>query len=943
MAPILHRRAATGPPTWVVVVAVVAAVGVSALTCFGIYLLVFHFRDRQYREAARRDPYLTRKEWSRRRKLSALQRIEEEEVQRQLILRKTLTSRTSSRNDFGAPEGQRGQASVEVTRKESGERREDEDWKKWEAGHGGEVENDACEGHPLIQEHPAVKVGEQSRSASPTRIPLLKLQDPDSRRFSLWERRQNDNYTPSLRITSDSPSRAPELEHLHIFAPPPQLLHDPSPRHTRSVDHLHRLSPSERPRAASVDNRNHPIFRSANSFHTRAASNPVTIPLSEIPTSNRARSNSTSQPQLSDLVSPPPPAALPQSAPLRNDGSHPRDLDQRRASSHRERPLSWDLKKTTHTRTRSHEMLRCFRNASPSPAQSPRRKPVPNRGLSSVSSTGSLATTAASVPPTVSPVEEATLESERSTMPPDGGTLLSGDDFPVLRGEGIERLSVSDRDGLPSQMHQNLYLDPTAPAPLRRLHRTDTIHTANSVENPQLLIVESGNQPEELRTPLNNSPVQLEPSSNRLSVPVPTPAQTHHTDAGGHEEVGTAFSFEVGDQIKERNISVRQLEPQGSPPPDEELVVYGPENATIADTAGPPDTGTSFSFEIGDHLKELNISRRAPPQRDTPSPIDSLLSSSPQSPADHADASEQEEGTFDFEEESQLKELGISSRDPPPKRRASPLAQLDIPRSSVDQDGSSTGACLTPEDVARRLPVQGKWQLQVSMLDQTGARHWRGSRDGDSEYYSSASEPASPEDENTFDAEIPAPGAGDRFLAPVNTGEAQTLPMRPAPPRGVPHARTPSTPMTSPEMDASLCRANFASPAKEKMLSEKGLSPGSPPGSLPRFHSPSPITPPVQHAASPMSPPPNYTVSPTSPPIRTIPAFAPPRSTSEWSTSSEGLGVREGRRDTETVESDYGSDTMKQTFGSGAVPVATEKGQVSSRLSGPPDFMPAFF
>lgn len=928
MAPILHRRVATGPPTWAIVVAVVAAVGVSALTVLGACFVVFRFRDRQYREAARRDPYLTRKEWARRRKLSALQRIEEEEVQRQLILRKTLTSRTSSRNDFGPAEGRRDQESPDVTREESGERREEEDWKKWEAGHGGEVENDASEGHPLIQEHPAVKAGEPSRSASPTRASLLQLQEPDSQRSSLWERRQSDHSTPSLRITSGSPSRAPEqLEHLHIFAPPPQLLHDPSPRHARSVDRLQRPSPSERSRAASVDNRNHPIFRSANSFHNRALSNPVTIPLSEIPTSNRARSNSASRPQLADLVSPPPPAALPQSAPLWNDGSLPRDL---------ERPLSWDPKKTMHIRTRSHEMLSGFRNASPSPAQSPRRKPVPNRALSSVSSAASLATTAAPVPPTVSPVEEATLESERSTMPPDGGTLLSGEAFSVAREEEIVGLSASDRDGLPSQMRQNLHLDPAAPAPLRRTNRTNTADTANTVEDAQPPILESEDQLEEIGVPLSDSPVQLEPSPNRLSVPVPTPTRTSHADAGGHDEEGTAFSFEVGDHIKEHNISVRQLEPQDSSPPDEPLVVYGPENATFANTVAPLDTGTSFSFEIGDHLKELNISRRTPPQRDTSSPIDSLLSSSPQSHAGHIDTAEQEERTFDFEEESQLKELGMSSRDPPSKRRASPLAQLDIPRSPVDQDGSPTGACLTPEDAARRLPaVQGKWELQVSMLDQTGARHSRDSRDDDSEYYSSASEPASPEDENTFDAEIPAPGAG--------TG-ARTLPIRPVAPRDVSHTRTPSTPMTSPEIDPSLCRANFASPVKEKMLSEKGLSPRSPPGSLPRFYSPSPVSPPAQYSASVVSPPVNYTASPISPPMRSAPAFAPPRPASGWSaTSSEGLGVREVRRDTETMESDYGSDTMKQTFGSGAVPVVTEKGQVSSRLSGPPDFMPAFF
>src|SRR5690606_6167512 len=228
----------------------------------------------------------------------------------------------------------------------------------------------------------------------------------------------------------------------------------------------------------------------------------------------------------------------------------------------------------------------------------------------------------------------------------------SDEAFSVARGE-TEAPSASDRDGLPSRMHQNPHLDPAAPAPLRPEDRTNTADAANiGVENARPVILESGIQLEEPGAPLSDSPVQLEPSPNRLSVPVPTPVQINVADAGAHEEVGTAFSFEVGDHIKERNISVRPLEPQDPPSPDESLVVYGPENATIADTMGPLDTGTSFSFEIGDRLKELNISRRTPPQRDTPSPVDSLASSSLESHADHLDVAEQGEGTFDFEEES---------------------------------------------------------------------------------------------------------------------------------------------------------------------------------------------------------------------------------------------------------------------------------------------------
>ncbi|KAJ0337598.1 hypothetical protein COL922a_006590 [Colletotrichum nupharicola] len=55
-------------------------------------------KNRQFREACKRDPYLTRKEFTRRRKLSALERLEEEELQRSIMIRKSLASKTPSRS-----------------------------------------------------------------------------------------------------------------------------------------------------------------------------------------------------------------------------------------------------------------------------------------------------------------------------------------------------------------------------------------------------------------------------------------------------------------------------------------------------------------------------------------------------------------------------------------------------------------------------------------------------------------------------------------------------------------------------------------------------------------------------------------------------------------------------------------------------------------------------
>ncbi|KAI8150655.1 Transcription initiation factor IIB [Colletotrichum sp. SAR 10_70] len=55
-------------------------------------------KNRQFREACKRDPYLTRKEFTRRRKLSALERLEEEELQRSIMIRKSLANKTPSRS-----------------------------------------------------------------------------------------------------------------------------------------------------------------------------------------------------------------------------------------------------------------------------------------------------------------------------------------------------------------------------------------------------------------------------------------------------------------------------------------------------------------------------------------------------------------------------------------------------------------------------------------------------------------------------------------------------------------------------------------------------------------------------------------------------------------------------------------------------------------------------
>lgn len=914
MAPVLRRRANPGElKTWLIAVCVVASVVVTALV---VYLVVFRLRNKQYQEAARRDPYLTRKEWARRRKLSNLQRLEEEESQRQLILRKTLTSRTSSRDGSADFESRRDGGSAEEARSEAGR---SEEWKRWEAGYGDA--EDAAEGHPLIEQHPAVKGDDNRlpRSASPTRAPLLSLQEPEPQgSASLWARRLSDLHNngsrPPQRTPPGAPPRAPPAScpapepfigrpH-NLFAHHP--LHNSSPRPTRSAGDLQRQPPSHRSRAASADARPIPSVRiDAPSSHTRASSHPLKLAPPQIPTSTRARSSSASPVPSINLVSPPPPAALPRSASPRSDGFPARELEQPRTATQRDRPLSWvpaqaAQEQTIHTRARSHEMLPYHRMPSPVPAQSPRRKPVPG-ALGGRISTSSLAggARAAVVSPSVSPVEEATLESERTPVSPGGTLTTNGPSAIIQEMENRQWRASSDRDILPSQRQQSFQREPIPAAP-----QPITTNNASSEEDSQPSSFEGGGDFfEGPKVSLSRLPAQPERRSS-------SPRPSGYLEAENNDEVGTAFSFEVGDQVKELGISVRRL-PQRSPSPSAAPEQHQQEDEIDSDE----ELGSTFSFEEGDRLKELSVSTRDPA---TQRPNDSI-----EPPRPHQSGTQQQaDRANNFEEDSQLKEMGLSQGDPPPaKRRHSPLAQLDIPRlnkdrsrSFEDRNKNQAGLELTPEDIATRLrsrsfePItQGRWELQVSVLDQTGARH---SREGaESDYYSSASEPGSPE-ENTFDAELPAA----QVARPVRPSVVPVGPKRQPPAKASPvatHNRTPSTPLTSPDSDTSgLCRANFASPVKEKQLAEEQF-PRSPPAARPPF---SPVS-----ASAPTQ----------------QPAVPSPREVG-WSVSSAA-----GWGGSWTAEAE---DTMKETWGSGPqVEGDAEKEKVSFRLSGPPDFMPAFF
>ncbi|KZL63079.1 transcription factor tfiib [Colletotrichum incanum] len=158
----------------------------SAIMSAALFYLFDRKKNAQFREACRRDPYLTRKEFVRRRKLSAIERLEEEEMQRIIMIRKSLASREPSRQnsceDFGIS-GLQQQQEHHQGRLFSGV------WMP-RMRSGSETSSSASSAssarHPYVEPHPGVEVElpltPQSRSPSPSpspsRTPLVEKTVP---------------------------------------------------------------------------------------------------------------------------------------------------------------------------------------------------------------------------------------------------------------------------------------------------------------------------------------------------------------------------------------------------------------------------------------------------------------------------------------------------------------------------------------------------------------------------------------------------------------------------------------------------------------------------------------------------------------------------------------------------------------------------------------------
>ncbi|GJC80433.1 hypothetical protein ColLi_03271 [Colletotrichum liriopes] len=155
--------------TILIVIVVVCA---SAIMSAALFYLFDRKKNAQFREACRRDPYLTRKEFMRRRKLSAIERLEEEEMQRSIMIRKSLASREPSRQnscedfDFSRLQQQHEHhqgrlfSGIWMPRMRSGSET------------SSSASSASSARHPYVEPHPGVEVeippAPQSRSPSPS-------------------------------------------------------------------------------------------------------------------------------------------------------------------------------------------------------------------------------------------------------------------------------------------------------------------------------------------------------------------------------------------------------------------------------------------------------------------------------------------------------------------------------------------------------------------------------------------------------------------------------------------------------------------------------------------------------------------------------------------------------------------------------------------------------
>ncbi|PKS06384.1 hypothetical protein jhhlp_007132 [Lomentospora prolificans] len=891
MAPALHRRdESTALKVGLISAAVIASVSVIALV---VYLTIGRLRNKQFLEACKKDPYLTKREFSRRRKLSVAQRIEEEEDQRRLILRKTLNSRQSSRNRSEAgidsndrhPSNDGRRKSYESESKDMDRERE---MKAWEAGLGQEQERDVGENRPFLDPRPVMMERSRPkphvetlirprRSNSLTRTPLLAEPDLDEELdreperalpstrprnedhtagVALWERRQHSRKSANhediyLRGTSPAPVQPHQHKSVRaataeVLPPTGQFLRVSSGQ-VKAVEMKHiKFAPPMRARAASMEPLNpgqqspQPTPPSGVSINSSSLTTPPPSgPLPPVPGSGkRARSHSAAPSPFPDLVFPPPPTVRIRSTSPQKNGFLSPDMQPPISplSQQRDRSLSWDRQQRARPRATSHENLLISpppqRIRSVSPTHMPRRKPVPSRSVTPKASSDAIA-----------PATELQPVRTLSRRPSASSIMATPVEFIAKTPLPTTRVPVPTR----------------APSVVTAPEDESTIVAENTLPPPEKAFMGSPNMSDHKFLP-SQSPrhVQSEAQLRRHRSPPPPQIVEIHTSP----------------------LPQAPEEPEGPEEPEEELVQFrGP--GLLAEPSSPEPA-------------RRRTLRQTQSQQCLPVP------------RSNRNRSHSVENEKHSAQHGQLKPTAMDA------------ASRRLRSRSFDN---------------RPTIAPGNWQLQVSILDQTGAGFRRSSR-------SPSPSPPQPSDgeEETEDnsersqtrqpARHPTPPAPNRQIRLLQTavpvvgdvpglqkaGSVASSESMASPPQ-------PQTPGTPDMTDAAvLCRANFASPVKAKILMEIPPQAPSKPPPPPLFYAPMPGA-----------------ISHISPPLFYSPDF----------TATHGLAHNpntqyDGRGRSPYIELNYGYDTMKETFGSVIKSPSGEEAELSGRLSGPPE-MPAFF
>ena len=156
---------ATSPRVWLPIVLATCLV---CLIMAAFLFAIAYFRSRQFNEAKKIDPYLSRREFLRRRRLSPSDLRNEEELQRNIMIRKSLatrSSRTISQIELEGSDLDENDCSLR------------EDWKEWEARmRKDKLLDEHPSSVPAAQSMTSLPLPSQTKSVSPGRNPMIQRQ-----------------------------------------------------------------------------------------------------------------------------------------------------------------------------------------------------------------------------------------------------------------------------------------------------------------------------------------------------------------------------------------------------------------------------------------------------------------------------------------------------------------------------------------------------------------------------------------------------------------------------------------------------------------------------------------------------------------------------------------------------------------------------------------------